>query len=324
MPMKRRLIVTVLVATAVLIGLSSCTTEHSEKTIINLSFTPWIGFYPFHFAIEKRIPDKYGVQLRVLETLSVQDFRRVNIKEHVDAFACSLMELTRTNDILEEQVEIISFLDYSNGADVIIADKSIASIRELEGKVVGFDWRSLGHYFFILALQHEGLDEKNYTHRQVERVVAADNLASQTLDAYITYPPISNQLLSNQDLHVIFDSEKIPFQIMDVLAMKKGNIIKKLALRNIWNEVTSYIEQNPEEYHDFVANQMGGDVKLAEQELSRIVMINADMQANVSYDDIQKLAISGCGILGTESAMCLDDLKKLYFNNTPIVVDDAQ
>ena len=88
-------------ACSLLLMLTACGWQSDQKTIINMSFTPWIGYYPFYFAIEKQIPEKYNADLRVLETLSVQDFRRANIKEHVDAFASSLMELTRTNSILQ-------------------------------------------------------------------------------------------------------------------------------------------------------------------------------------------------------------------------------
>lgn len=301
-----------------MICLSSCTPKRSENTIINLSFTPWIGFYPFHFAVEKNIPERFGVELRVLETLSVQDFRRTNIKEHVDAFACSMMELTRTNSILDDPVEIVSFLDYSNGADVIIARKDIDSLKSLRDRVVGFDWRSLGHYFLNLALEFEGVNEANYTHRQVEQIVAADYFAQNTLDAYVTYPPISTRLLEDDNLHVIFDSSKIPYHIMDVLAVKKGDEVKRKALFDIWADVNEYIERNPQEYTQFVAKQIDQSVDIAAREMKLIVLINAEMQANVKHENVVQLAVESCGILGNEAPECVQDLEKLFLNKQPI------
>lgn len=304
---------------AAVLALSSCTGKRREQTVINLSFTPWVGYYPFHFAIEKNIPQRYDVELRVLETLTVQDFRRTNIKEHVDAFASSMMELIRTNSILEQRVEIIQFLDYSNGADVILARKSISSLAELEGKVVGFDWRSLGHYFLHLALAHENLPDDIYTHLQVEQVAAAEHFEQNKLDAYVTYPPISSRLLQDEELHVVFDSSKIPYQIMDVLAMKKGDTFKRRALKNIWRDVTVYIEENSQEYEEFVAGQMGISPAEASQEIAQVVTINSMAQENINVYDVFRLAMNGCAILGDESERCVNDLQKLYFNNRPVL-----
>lgn len=284
-----------------------------------MSFTPWVGYYPFYFAIEKQIPEKYNADLRVLETLTVQDFRRANVKEHVDAFASSLMELTRSNSILQQPIEIIAFLDYSNCADVIVASKDIANMQELQGKVVGFDWRSLGHYFLQKASQFENLESDSYQHRQVEQVVAHEYFNEGTLDAYITYPPISTQLLKDENLHVIFDSSKIPFQIMDVLAMKKGDVNKREILFDIWKDTTNYIKQHPEEYAEFLAKLMNSSTGKVKEELAQLIMIDADMQSQVSREDLVELMLDGCKILGEESDACKNQLRKIHFINRPIV-----
>lgn len=303
----------------VILPLHSCSWLRPDKTVINLSFTPWVGYYPFYFAIEKQIPEKYNAELRVLETLSIQDFRRVNIKEHVDAFACSLMELTRTNGILEGDVDIVAFLDYSNGADVIVARKGISSMSDLQGKVVGFDWRSLGHYFLHRAMQFEELEKTEYIHRQVEQVVAKQYFDEGSLDAYVTYPPISTNLLHDENLQVIFDSSKIPYEIIDVLAMKKGDDVKKKILSDIWGDISDYINHNPEEYVAFVANLMNSEPQNIRKELQQVVMIDNKMQSNVDKDEFLKLMQNGCIILGEESATCLNLLHKIHFNNAPIV-----
>lgn len=297
----------------------SCDLQNSSKTVINLSFIPWIGNYPFYFAIEKQIPEKYGAELRLLETYSVQDFRRTNIKEHVDAFSSSLMELTMTNEILDEDLEIVALLDFSNGVDVIIANKDILSLGNLKGKVVGFDWRSLGHYFFNLALKAQGIEQQTYTHRKVDQNAAPELFSESALDVYVSYPPVSNALLKDENLHIIFDSSMVPYQILDVLAMKKGDQIKKQVLLQIWYDTAEYIKNNRNEYISFVANITDTDVNQVTKELDQLVIIDQAMQSDVGRQDILDLMRVSCEILGQESDSCIRSLQKIHFNNSPIL-----
>lgn len=304
----------------VILFLHSCGLENSSKTVINLSFIPWMGNYPFYFAIEKKIPEKYGAELRLLETYSAEDFRRVNIKEHVDAFSSSLMELTMTNEILDEDLEIVTVLDYSNGVDVIIARNGISSLQDLDGKVVGFDWRSLGHYFFKIALRAENIEEETYIHRSVDQNSAFEFFNDGMLDVYVSYPPVSNSLLKDESLNVIFDSSMVPYQIIDVLAMKKGNQSKYQILRQIWYDTTYYIKNNRAEYISFVAQLMDIDVSQVSEELDEIVIIDADMQSDIDRQELLNLMRLSCEILGQESESCINSLQKIHFKNMPFTV----
>jgi NitT/TauT family transport system substrate-binding protein len=150
-------------------------------------------------------------------------------------------------------------------------------------------------------------------------VVAHEYFNEGTLDAYITYPPISTQLLKDENLHVIFDSSKIPFQIMDVLAMKKGDVNKREILFDIWKDTTNYIKQHPEEYAEFLAKLMNSSTGKVKEELAQLIMIDADMQSQVSREDLVELMLDGCKILGEESDACKNQLRKIHFINRPIV-----
>lgn len=301
------------------IALCGCDFYQKDKTVINLSFTPWVGYFPFYFAIEKNIPDKYGADLRIQETLTVQDFRRTNIKAHVDAFACSLMELTRTNSLLKENLELVSYLDYSNGADVIIAHKDIHNMSELEGHIVGFDWRSLGHFFFLQALKFEGLEDTGFIHRQVGQVAAMEYFDEGTLEGYVTYPPISTELLKNDNLHVIFDSSSIPYQLMDVLVIKEGHPDKRDILRYIWRDVMIHIKDNPSEFAEFVARLTDTTRQAVSDELRFVEFISAKQQTSVQTEDVVKLLKSSCEILSEERHSCLADLRKLFWQGEPLM-----
>lgn len=307
----------VLIITCMIWMTGGCSSPDSGKMQINLSFTPWMGYYPFYYAIETGVTDKHNVKLRILETLTVQDFRRANIKEHVDAFACSLVELTRTNTLLDEPVDIVSLLDYSNGADVIIAHKSFATFDELQGKRIGFDWRALGHFVLLKAVQNSNWTEFDFVHNPVEQVSAEEAFEEGRLDAYITYPPISNRLLENDELHIVFDSTQIPFEILDVLAIKANRTDKHQKLQIIWNETLDIIEQDPEKYMAFVAAMSGLSLQEVQREMANVALINENSATQVSPQRFSELLEQSCSLLGESASQCTQGLKKIRRNGVP-------
>ena len=54
-------------------------------------------------------------------------------------------------------------IDYSNGGDAIVADKSIAKVADFKGKKVGFNPLSPSDFLLSYALKVNGLSDKDIT-----------------------------------------------------------------------------------------------------------------------------------------------------------------
>lgn len=313
---KRSIIFGVMLST--LLFTASCSNKKSDLTTITISITPWVGFYPLYFAIEKGISIDNGVDLRIVETMTAADFTRANVKEHIDAFASSTMELLKANKLLQEPLTIAFFVDYSNGADVIVARNDIKTLPDLLGKKVGFEKNSLEHLFLNLALKTADLTQDDIEGINVAQVSALEMFNEDKVDAYSTFPPISNSLVAQETLHVLFDSSQIPYMILDMVTLKSSRIHKLAPLQRVWYEVTDYISHNPQEYIQFLSKVMNVQLSSAQSDFDGIHVIGQLEQSNITLARILKITDEACAILNNEFADCKDGLHKIYLDGKPL------
>lgn len=306
--MTRALIVTCLLSLLV-----ACS-QPAKNTKISITLTPWVGYYPLYYAMEKGIAKELGVDLRIVETMSVADFRRAAVKAHIDGFACSLTELTQLNQILDEPLNVVAYPDYSNGGDVIVASKSIETLDDLIGKSIGFEWQALGHFVITLAFKNASLDSSRIQHVNVEQIGAAQKFENGDIDAYVTYPPISTNLLKAQNLHVVFDSSEIPFQIMDALVVKSASGIEKVKLlEDVWAAAMNNIKNDPQPFVNFVAKQLGTNAASAEAELKGVKLLGEKDQQELSKnpEQIEALYNLACTTTDKNVEKCQNKLRNI-------------
>lgn len=312
-----RILICVLLSIVTLL-LSGCIGQDEENKIV-LATTPWVGYYPLYYAEEIGLDSQMGVDLRIIENLSISDFRRAVVKNHVDGFAASMSEVTQLNQILEQPLDLVLFPDYSNGADVIVANKNIQSLKDLLGKPIGFEWQALSHYVVHIAFDSIGIAKPQVEHVVVEQVNAEAMLASGEIQALVTYPPLSTQLLKSGNLHVVFNSSSTPYKIIDVIMLKSDRDPKKKRdLRLLWEAAMNQINANPSAYLAFLAEQLGTDMKMAEQELKGLELLNWRQQAHLHEqpEKVKKLLKLACELTQNTALRCLRDLELIQFDET--------
>lgn len=299
--------------------LSSCLDTKRSKTVISMSMTPWVGYYPLYYAVARGIPERFNADVNIVETMSVQDFRRANLKSHVDGFISSNMEVAQSNMIIAEPLVYVLAADYSNGGDVIIATADIKSMEDLNGKRIGFEWDALGHYFVNAAFSTVEIHDPNYKFVNIEQVSAADSFAKGELEGYATYPPISTQLIEEHEgLHAVFDSSEIPYLVSDIMVLKESRKDKADLLKQIWWSAIDLIEQDPEAYAEFVALQINSDVETAKQEMSGVRLIPKDRQEWFMKGDLINTFNLACGVNPSNMKSCIDAFEKLYIDGQSV------
>lgn len=299
--------------------LSSCFDTKRTRTVISMSMTPWVGFYPLYYAVARGIPERFNADVNIVETMSVQDFRRANLKSHVDGFVSSNMELAQSNMLIAEPLVYVLAADYSNGADVIIATSDIKTMEDLNGKRIGFEWDALGHYFVEAAFSSVEIHNPDYTFVNIEQVSAGESFAKGELAAYATYPPISTQLIEDYEgLHAVFDSSVIPYLVSDIMVLKESRKDKADILKQIWWASIDLIEQDPEAYAEFVAMQINTDVETAKQELSGVRLIPKDRQKWFVKGDLINTFNLACAVNPTNMKPCIDAFDKLYIDGKSV------
>ncbi len=311
----KKVLIALMCSLMALLCLSSCVPQKKLNTIV-LATTPWVGYYPLYYADAIGLDKQLGIDLKIIENLSIHDFRRAVVKNHIDGFACSMSEITQINQILEMPLELVLFTNFSNGADVIVANKNIATLQDLKGKLVGFQQYSLSHFVTIIALNSIGFTEEDIKHVEVKPSNANNMMTSGAIDAYVTYPPHSLQLLDSSENHIVFTSHNTPYKIVDNIVLKgdRGEQMTK-DMRRLWATTMEHISVDPTGYHQFLAEQLGTSVEIAQEGLVGVEMLTWKQQSHFfeNPEEIKEILQLACELTESTSLRCLRDLRNIHF-----------
>jgi NitT/TauT family transport system substrate-binding protein len=112
----------------------------------------------------------------------------------------------------------------SYGADALIVNKSITSIKQLRGKKIFGLAKSVSEYCFARNLEQLGEKETDYEFTNMDPAAAA--LAMQQkqagFESIIVWNPFVLETLNKRpDTQVLFDSTKIPNEIIDMVVISE-------------------------------------------------------------------------------------------------------
>lgn len=183
---------------------------------LRVAVNPWVGYDPLVLARERGLADPAEVQ--VVELMSATESHRALRNGLVDAAALTLDEALRLADS-GVPLRIVAVLDVSHGADAVLAQPSIDSPAALRGKRIALEEAAVGALLFERLLAAGGLRRDEVQTLHVEAAQHDSVLPGGRADAVVTYEPIRSQLLA-RGYRVIFDSSRMPGEIVDVLAVR--------------------------------------------------------------------------------------------------------
>ena len=195
--------------------LAGCGTKQPP---LRVGINSWPGYEFLWLAHEKGFFRDAGVEVKLVQFGSLSDARRAFESGNLDGWATTVVEVLMSRDASPRDARIVRVIDASEGADVIIAPKSIQSPRDLRGIRVGVELASLGVYMLGRALELEGLTLQDVTPVSSVQELMGEQMRSGALDAAVSYPPQSAALLADARFHAIFSSQRIPGEVVDVLA----------------------------------------------------------------------------------------------------------
>lgn len=117
----------------------------------------------------------------------------------------------------------------SAGADVLIVPSSVTDVKQLQGKKVYGEERSVSEYMFRRNLILLGEDESKYvfSHKAID--VATLAIKQEQVDNVAVWNPFGLDILKNRKsgVHVLFDSSTIPEEIIDMLVVSEAALNKE-------------------------------------------------------------------------------------------------
>ncbi len=248
-------------------------------TTMKIGTVVWIGYGPFYVAEALDLYKKYNLKV------SLQVFSDpALIPSALASGAIDGGMLTYDQVVAQvaagQAQKVVMPIDYSNGGDAIVADKSITRVADFKGKKVGFNPLSPSDFLLSYALKKAGLSDKDImaVNMTPEAVPAA--MASGQMPIGVTYEPSLSQILSQgggKKFKVVFSSKDAPGLIADVLVFDDKVIKAKpteiSGVMKAYLDGMAYMKAKPDESAKIIGKFMGVTAKEVKEQLSGVYNI---------------------------------------------------
>jgi len=233
---------------------AACSEPHIQT--LRIGTNVWPGYEPLYLARELGYLKKGEVDL--LEYTSASQVLKAYKNGLLDAAAITLDEAIK---LLEEgeDIRVILAMDVSNGADALLGQASLKSIDDLKGKRIGVEHNALGAYFIHRVIELSGLEKQDITIVPLQVQQHERAFKEKDIDAVITFDPMRKKII-DMGGHVLFDSSRIPGEIVDVLVVRaeKIHLFKQNIkdLRRAWFKAIKNIQAEPHKYAKYIDMRM--------------------------------------------------------------------
>ncbi len=267
---------------------------------VTLATVAWIGYAPFYIAVEKNMFDKYGVKVALKDfedpALIPAALQSGGIQGAMYTYD-QVINLVANNNAYR----VVMPIDYSNGADAVVALKSVKSMADLKGKKVAYPFATCDNLLVAYGLQQSGLTEAD-----VEGLdTTPENVAAALVggaSAGATYEPNISKILKldvNGGYHTVYTSASAPGLITDILYFSTDYIAKNPksvdAVIKGYIDGMAYMKEHPDEAHAIVAKYFSTTVDDVKEQAKGAYNIPVPEMAGyfTPHDDAKSLFTSG-------------------------------
>ncbi|MEO0508903.1 MAG: ABC transporter substrate-binding protein [Verrucomicrobiota bacterium] len=270
-----------LLIVAISVLLVSCGKKQKEPLRIGLN--PWPGYQLINLAHELKLFEEYDVDVEIVDLMSNGEVNRIYELGYIDIAGSTLTDLVKIRINSENEPAVFYICDYSNGADVIISKNNRSELSDLKGKRIGADVGALDYIHLLSALEYYDMEVDDVQVVPMRQTAMIQAMSKGKIDAAVTYPPVSNQLLQNDpELHSIFDTSKIPGVIIDVLVAEPETLTEReeeiIRFTGALKAAHQHFLRNRKPSIEIMAHYAGLSTKEFEEALSGIAMIEPEKQ----------------------------------------------
>ncbi len=197
----------------------------AQKPTFTVGWSVYVGWDPYQYMAKsgllKKWGDKYGVTIKV---------QRFDYAASLDAFtsrnidACTMTNMEALDLPAASGVDTTAIIigDYSNGNDAVLA-RGGKTLQSLPGNKVLLVQKTVSEYLLERAFVLNGMESQARKVKLVntsDRDIVAAYLNDPSQAAVVTWKPLVSQIAKMKDVKTLFDSSKIPGEILDLLVVR--------------------------------------------------------------------------------------------------------
>ncbi len=229
----------------------------AERTSFNVAWSIYVGWMPWDYAdqsgILKKWAAKYGIKIKLTQ---VNDYVESINQYTAGTFdACVMTNMDMLTIPAAGGVDSTALIvgDFSNGNDGIVLKGKGKTLADIKGQKVNLVELSVSQYLLVRALSTVQLRERDLKVVNTSDADVVGAFASSSSTAVVTWKPQLSAVLMQPDAQLVFDSSKIPGEIMDLMVVNTATLTAnpKLgkALVGAWYETLSVMFKNDAAAH---------------------------------------------------------------------------
>ncbi|MCI4626986.1 MAG: putative urea ABC transporter substrate-binding protein [Candidatus Magnetoovum sp. WYHC-5] len=206
-----------------------------------VAWSHYTGWEPWGYASDTGILEKWAKKYGIgIELVLVNDYiESINLYTSGSFSACAMTNMDALTIPAVGGVDstVLIVGDFSNGNDGIVM-KNGSTVKDLKGRDIKLVEFSVSHYLLIRALTMNNMTEKDVKLMNTSDADIAALFASDSNGAVVTWNPPLMQTLNVKGAQLVFDSSKIPGEIIDAMVVRTDAPAElKKALVGAWYEV---------------------------------------------------------------------------------------
>lgn len=281
--MKKSLVIALfLFATAIVAGFLLFSGGH--KGTISIGKNDWTGYDPLVLAESKNLFQKHNVDVTVKRYKSAEDELAAFRRGEVQGAGLTLDEAVSLHES-GFRIKAVLVVDFSFGGDMIIGQNEIKHINQIVGKRVGYEGTLVGEFLLHRALVTNNIKESDIELIQVKGEDWVSSFKEKKIDALVCYNPDATTLIEHDKANLLFSSNDIPNEIIDVLVFEKEfydknkSSISKIALA--WFDAVSLNKTNVNEAAKIIAAEKNIPPKEYIKGLTQLVSPDLNENMNI-------------------------------------------
>jgi NitT/TauT family transport system substrate-binding protein len=273
----------------------------TAKKTFQVAWSLYVGWVPWEYAdrsgILKKWADKYGIEIKLTR---VSDYIESITQYTAGGFdACAMTNMDLLTIPAASGVDSTALIvgDFSNGNDGVVLKGKDKRLADIKGQSVKLVELSVSHYLLARGLASARLGERDIKVVNVSDADILREFAAPDTTAVVTWKPQLTAVMKMQDVTQVFDSSKIPGEIIDLMVVKSATLQANpelgKALVGAWYETLALMSGTDAKAAAALASMAkasGGDVASFKSQLATTKMFAkpADAVAFTKSPDLLK------------------------------------
>jgi NitT/TauT family transport system substrate-binding protein len=227
------------------------TSAAAERTSFNVAWSIYVGWMPWDYAdrsgILKKWADKYAIKIKLTQVNEYVESINQYTAGTFDACVMTNMDMLTIPAAGGVDSTALIVGDFSNGNDGVVLKGKGKTLNDIKGQKVNLVELSVSHYLLVRALATVGMRERDLKIINTSDADIVGAFAAPATTAVVTWKPQLSAVLSVPSAQLVFDSSKIPGEILDLMVVKTDvlNANPKLgkALVGAWYETLAVMSK---------------------------------------------------------------------------------